>query len=121
MYAPPSHAVFELVPKAFEDRAVMYYNNIGQPAVSFANFWDIYRNVLGEFQSHDETEVEFSSMLHSQGSIEDTVSSEVLDVLPGMRQYSLVKSRKAIVNPEVAEGAVMEYYSDLHSSPGAWR
>lgn len=108
-YAPSEHAVFELVPKAFEDRAELFYSNIGQPAVSFATFWDIYKDILAEFEHHDETEVEFSSMLRTQGSIEHAVSEEVLDVLPGMRQYSLTANKEAIADPETADGAVMEY------------
>lgn len=119
-YAPPEHAVFELVPKAFDDWAGLYYTKLGQPAVSFATFWDIYKDILAEFESQDETKVEFSSMLHTQGSIERTVSTEVLDVLPGMRQYSLSSNKQAIYNPETADGAVMEYSDsdeDTHMHP----
>lgn len=111
-YASANHVVFELVPKPFEDWAELYYNIIGQPPVSFSNFWDIYQGILAEFQSHDETEVEFSHMLCTQGSVEQTVTLEVLDIIPGMRQYSFSENREAVDNPEDADRALMEHLSD---------
>jgi hypothetical protein len=49
-WADPDDSVFFLVPQAFEAHAIEIYDRIGNPAITSANFWDIYTQVLAMFR-----------------------------------------------------------------------
>lgn len=53
MYAPSDHPVFELVPPAFGALAAEFYGQIGGPAITRENIWNIYLEVLGRFEHLD--------------------------------------------------------------------
>jgi hypothetical protein len=46
LYAPPDDPVFELVPATFAHYAQIMYDNMGSPAVTGDNVWDIYRGLV---------------------------------------------------------------------------
>jgi hypothetical protein len=46
LYAPPDDPVFELVPATFAYYTQMMYDNMGSPAVTGENVWDIYRGLV---------------------------------------------------------------------------
>lgn len=46
LYAPPDDPVFELVPATFAHYTQMMYDNMGSPAVTGENVWDIYRELV---------------------------------------------------------------------------
>ena len=46
LYAPPDDPVFELVPETFAHYTQIIYNNMGSPAVTGENIWDIYRELV---------------------------------------------------------------------------
>ena len=48
-WADPEDPVFLLVPREFEAHAIAIYDRIGNPAITSANFWDIYTQVLAAF------------------------------------------------------------------------
>ena len=50
LYAPPDHAVFQLVPPAFGERAETFYIRLGRPVVNFASFWGTYSQLLHQFK-----------------------------------------------------------------------
>lgn len=55
LYAPPDHAVFELVPPTFHEHISQVYVVIGEPEVNADTFWDIYLRLLRELrEGHDE-------------------------------------------------------------------
>lgn len=43
--------IFDLVPPAFEKQISAFYSSLGCPAVSSANFWDIYIQLLDAFRA----------------------------------------------------------------------
>ncbi|KAJ7718872.1 hypothetical protein DFH07DRAFT_872378 [Mycena maculata] len=45
-WAPPDDPVFELTPPIFTKKIVEIYENLGRPAVSSRNFWNVYSNLL---------------------------------------------------------------------------
>ncbi|KAJ7277156.1 hypothetical protein C8J57DRAFT_1060751, partial [Mycena rebaudengoi] len=53
LYAPPEHAVFQLVPPDFAQLATEFYLQLGQPVISRTNVWDIYMALLTQFQHLD--------------------------------------------------------------------
>ncbi|KAJ7928256.1 hypothetical protein B0H13DRAFT_1860691 [Mycena leptocephala] len=53
LYAPLDHEVFELVPKDFAELAAEFYSQIGQPPVTRATAWDIYKELLIRFEHLD--------------------------------------------------------------------
>ncbi|KAK7015784.1 hypothetical protein R3P38DRAFT_3570418 [Favolaschia claudopus] len=53
LYAPPDHEVFELVPKDFAELANHFYEEIGSPAISRSNVWEVYNQLLGRFEHLD--------------------------------------------------------------------
>jgi hypothetical protein len=46
LYAPPDDPVFELVPTTFAHYIQTLYENMGSPAVTGENVWDIYRGLV---------------------------------------------------------------------------
>lgn len=106
-YAPPDHPVFELVPQAFGDHAQQFYEELGNPEVNFSNFWTIYQAILLKFEALSTSDIDLTTILESRSNIEDSVSSEVMDVLPGLREYNISKARTAIDNPSMVDGAVI--------------
>jgi hypothetical protein len=46
LYAPPEDPVFELVPATFAHYTQMMYDDMGSPAVTGENVWDIYRGLV---------------------------------------------------------------------------
>ncbi|THH10132.1 hypothetical protein EW146_g8470 [Bondarzewia mesenterica] len=50
-YAPPDNPVFDLVPRAFEDRARQLYTALGELDVTSESFWTVYRSLLEEFRN----------------------------------------------------------------------
>ncbi|KAJ7480783.1 hypothetical protein FB451DRAFT_1030888, partial [Mycena latifolia] len=52
-YAPPDHEVFELVPPDFAQLATAFYLELGQPAVTRTNVWNIYMVLLTRFEPLD--------------------------------------------------------------------
>ncbi|KAJ7617636.1 hypothetical protein DFH06DRAFT_966509, partial [Mycena polygramma] len=46
VFAPPENEVFQLVPPDFQDIIAQIYMDIGQPPVTRASCWDVYRQLL---------------------------------------------------------------------------
>ena len=46
LYAPPDDPVFELVPATFSHYTQIIYDNMGSPAVTGENVWDIYHGLV---------------------------------------------------------------------------
>ncbi|KAJ7670123.1 hypothetical protein DFH06DRAFT_1372925 [Mycena polygramma] len=53
VFAPPENEVFQLVPPDFQDIIAQIYMDIGQPPVTRASCWDVYRQLLGVFRGLD--------------------------------------------------------------------
>jgi hypothetical protein len=50
LYAPPDDPVFELVPATFAHYTQTMYDNMGSPAITGENIWDIYRELVGQLE-----------------------------------------------------------------------
>ncbi|KAJ6558992.1 hypothetical protein B0H10DRAFT_1846232, partial [Mycena sp. CBHHK59/15] len=53
LYAPPEHEVFQLVPPDFASVAAEFYSQLGQPAITRTDVWDIYMALLTKFEDLD--------------------------------------------------------------------
>ena len=49
-HAPHDHEVFQLTPPLFHSQACKFYENMGNPPVNFETFWDVYLQLLYQFQ-----------------------------------------------------------------------
>ncbi|KIM38531.1 hypothetical protein M413DRAFT_20009 [Hebeloma cylindrosporum] len=56
LFAPPSDPTFELVPAAFALYADMFYKGLGSPEISWDTAWDIYQDMLFQFEQMDAIE-----------------------------------------------------------------
>ena len=54
LYAPADDPVFELVPETFGQFADTLYKSMGCPVISWKNVWDIYKELLFQFEHLDE-------------------------------------------------------------------
>ena len=54
LYAPAKDSVFELVPPVFNNFANVLYQSMGSPSATSENVWDIYHELLFQFEHLDE-------------------------------------------------------------------
>ncbi|KAF9541946.1 hypothetical protein CPC08DRAFT_650399 [Agrocybe pediades] len=54
LYAPPDNPVFQLVPPEFERYAGIIYESLDSPLVTRHNIWEIYEDMLYQFERLDE-------------------------------------------------------------------
>jgi len=81
-YAPPDHEVFQLTPPAFHERAVHFYEALGQPLVSYNTFWGVYRQLLHSFQGIIDLDPVISAV---PGTV-TRINNEQLPLLPEMKE-----------------------------------
>jgi len=93
-YAPPEHSVFELVPPAFDQRANVLYGGIGRPCVQSDTFWEVYRQLLYQFQLEEE------SLTPILTAHRDTLRAlEEEDVMPLLPNLKELRNGAKIIGP----------------------
>lgn len=107
-YAPPDHPVFQLVPEAFGDHAQQFYEELGDPDVNSFNFWSIYQAMLAKFEDLSTSDIDLTKIIETHNTTLQSVSEEVMDMLPGLKEYDISKTRASIGDPSVVDGAVMD-------------
>ena len=55
-YANPSNPVFKLVPDTFGRLCQTFYEAAGSPTITRSNVWEVYLNVLNQFDQLDEAQ-----------------------------------------------------------------
>ncbi|KAF9538452.1 hypothetical protein CPC08DRAFT_651431 [Agrocybe pediades] len=53
-FAPPTDPVFQLVPPQFGEYAAVIYEGMGSPALTRANIWDVYSEMVEHFERLDD-------------------------------------------------------------------
>jgi hypothetical protein len=88
LYAPPEHSVFELVPPTFKGLAQQLYADMGSPAVSRDNVWDVYRELLHRFRLLEALPPDYHVEWEEAATLarEDrTVNGDQFDLMPGLQ------------------------------------
>ncbi|KAF7424812.1 hypothetical protein PC9H_010123 [Pleurotus ostreatus] len=94
-HAPPGHEVHELVPPIFAARAHELYTKLGNPPVTSASFWDVYKTMLWEFcntptpLSHPIASVltAFDASKHvAPPDPENPLPENIVPLLPGLKE-----------------------------------
>ena len=86
LYAPPNHPVFRLVPALFDARADGYYENSGRPIITSDTFWDVYRDILAQFQ-RSSLDAELETVLRTASEQETAAFNDDMPVLPNMTPF----------------------------------
>jgi len=83
-YAPHDDPGFQLVPPLFDQCANVLYNKIGQPAVSSATMWDVYRQLLHQFHACEDAglDIILTSHCSAMEDFENEPKMEVLNMKP---------------------------------------
>lgn len=92
-YAPPEHPVFELVPPTFDRRANILYSQIGQPVVQSDTFWEVYSQLLNQFQLEEESLV---PVLTAYRETLHALDMEEIQLLPNLKE---LRNGAKIVGP----------------------
>ena len=104
-WADPTDPVFLLVPRTFKEHAVTFYDRIGQPAVTFKTFWDIYVQIVAAFKHLPE-----DGLTETLQNIQ--TETEEIELLSGLRDLphgdsnmqsilSFVLTQNTAIVPEV--------------------
>lgn len=88
-YAPRDDPVFQLVPTLFDQRAKHLYSVIGQPVVSSSTMWDIFRQLLHQFRTLEDPDLEGVLTSHGLNMDEDLAGQPKLEVLANMKPFRL--------------------------------
>ena len=115
-YAPPDHPVFQLVPPAFADRAKVFYANMGDPIVTFSNFWAIYERLLQDFKDHCNLDQDIQLVLTAHDErVRNVHEEDPGQILPGLKELRNVadavgqlgdttaRDRLEFIEPEYAD------------------
>jgi hypothetical protein len=100
-YAPPDHAVFQLVPLEFDQRANVYYAEIHRPVVNSTTFWDVYLQLLERFQTNNEANMDLLTLISAHTDVIQDVNDERLDLLPGLKE---LREGGAVVGRQNVDG-----------------
>jgi hypothetical protein len=84
-WANPSDPKFLLVPPAFEVHAVAIYDEMGQPAITSNNFWEVYLEMLALFRVLPDDPDLTESLRHLQD--EDAKEMELLSNLQDLPDH----------------------------------
>jgi hypothetical protein len=109
-YAPPNHAVLQLVPLEFDQRANVYYAEMDKPVVNSVTFWNVYLQLLERFQTNNEANIDLLSVISAQTEIIQDVNDEKLDFLPGLKE---LREGGAVVGKQHVDSG------NLASGPGS--
>jgi hypothetical protein len=86
LYALPNHPVFQLVPALFHARADGFYENSGRPIITSNNFWDVYRDILAQFQ-RSSLDAELETVLRTASEQQTAAFDDDVPVLPNMMPF----------------------------------
>ena len=120
IYAPPDHPVFELVPPAFESRAVVFYANMGNPVITHDTFWATYQQLLQHFLADCPQDQRIQHVLAShEGHCRSVAEEDPGVILPGLKKLrnaaDAVGPAAGMINDESLVFVEPEYaeFSDL--------
>ncbi|KAJ3925361.1 MAG: hypothetical protein NXY57DRAFT_967953 [Lentinula lateritia] len=86
-YAPPDHAVFQLTPPEFNQRAVYFLRHtLGSPEINMDSFWDVYQNLLDLFRSETINNTLLGNELQEFLVAEEQIDSEVVELMEGQAE-----------------------------------
>ncbi|KAJ3894093.1 hypothetical protein GG344DRAFT_12394, partial [Lentinula edodes] len=86
-YAPPDHAVFQLTPPEFNQRAVYFLRHtLGSPEINMDSFWDVYQNLLNLFRSETINNTLLGNELQEFLVAEEQIDSEVVELMEGQAE-----------------------------------
>ncbi len=83
-WAPPDHAVFQLVPPEFGNIMAKLYQNLGSPVVQRDTFWPVY-NAMHDAMTQAVAAEQFQEDIRTRERVEE----EEVEPLPGLREMRL--------------------------------
>jgi hypothetical protein len=77
--------VFQLVPPVFDNKANLLYAALGRPEVRFETFWDVYRDLLAQFENLVDADVSLSEILNAHEQTTRSLHDDEMTIIPGQK------------------------------------
>lgn len=108
------HLPITLVPLEFDQRANIYYAEMDKPAVNSTTFWNVYLQLLKNFQTNDKANTELLPLMLAHTDVIQDVNEERLDLLFGLKE---LQEGGAVVEKHHVDGdAPPSLYVDITES-----